>query len=125
MHSNSNKTLNELLNEFKIQLKHSGESYYKFNEKTFTKINMENLNNIFEYENASSKKKNSCENGYALSPFTFWTMSIEAIKKENEDELLEKIKSVIEKNDELKVFLYGYGQYTDETKMSICKNEEQ
>jgi len=123
--SNSNKTLNELLNEFKIQLKHSGESYYKFNEKTFTKINMENLNNIFEYENASSKKKNSCENGYALSPFTFWTMSIEAIKKENEDELLEKIKSVIEKNDELKVFLYGYGQYTDETKMSICKNEEQ
>lgn len=67
--SNSNRTLNELLNEFKIQLKHSGESYYKFNEKTFTKINMENLNNIFEYENESSKKKNSCENGYALSSY--------------------------------------------------------
>lgn len=129
---NTNKTLNELLNEFTIELTHSGESNYKYKEKTL-KINMnyksgEKLSLKYQYgltTNANSSYKKLALNKPVLSPYTFWTVRIRAVKIEKEQELLKKIDSLLnETNIELRVFLYGHGQYVDmlAEQNNICEN---
>ncbi len=129
---NTNKTLNELLNEFTVELTHSGESNYKYKEKTF-KINMnyksgEKLSLKYQYgltTNANSSYKKLALNKPVLSPYTFWAVRIRAVKTEKEQELLKKIDSLLnETNVELRVFLYGHGQYVDmlAEQNNICEN---
>ncbi len=123
----TNRTLNGLLKNFIVEMTHSGESNYKYKGKTIT-INMnyqsgEKLSLKHQYgstENSNNSFKKLAANRPVLSPYTFWTIQIKAIEKEKEEELFEKIDSIMHENVELKVFLYGQGQYVDDSKENVC-----
>jgi len=128
---NSNHTINELLKEFMVEMTHSGESHYKYKQKTFS-INMNYQSGeklLLKYQYGSKDNKNKSyeklsANIPVLSPYTFWTIKIKAVKKEEEEKLLKNIDLLIHRNIELKVYLYGYGQYVDESIRNTCENSE-
>jgi hypothetical protein len=125
---NTNKTLNDLLKNFMVEMTHSGESNFKYKGKTKT-INInyqleEKLLLIHQYgstENANLSFKKLAANKPMLSPYTFWTIQIKAIQKENEENLLNQIDLLIHENVEIKIFLHGQGQYVDESKKNSCE----
>ncbi len=129
----SNKTLNELLENFLIEMTHSGQSYYKYENK-ISQINMnyksEKLLLKFQYGFKSKYNKNTAyekleTNRPVLSPYTFWTIKISAIKEKEKEEIdfLNKIDSIMHENFELRFILFGHGIYVDESK-NKCKNSD-
>lgn len=127
--SNLNKTLNELLKEFYIEMTHSGESNYKFKEKSY-RIDMdykskEKLLLKYQYgdnNNANTSYKKLESSRPVLSPYTLWLIKIKAVKKEKEEELLKKIDMLIHGEIKIKLSLCGKGQYIDSSKENTCEN---
>lgn len=118
--SNSNKILNELLEQFYIELTHSGESNFKYKEKNYKiDMNYESEHRLmlkYQYgirSNANASYKSLEINRPVLSPYTFWTIRIKAVKREKEVELLKKIKTIVHGNVKIKVSLCGQGLYVD------------
>ena len=70
--------------------------------------------------NMNNSYKKLAANKPVLSPYTFWTMRIKAVKEEREKELLNKIDSLLNGNVEIRVFLYGNGQYVESLTGNTC-----
>ena len=81
----------------------------------------------FQY-GSKSKDKNTAHwkletNRPVLSPYTFWTIKISAIKEKEKEEILNKIDSLMHENFELRFILFGHGIYVDESN-NKCKNSD-
>lgn len=108
---------------------HSGESNYKFKEKSY-RIDMdykskEKLLLKYQYgdnNNANTSYKKLESSRPVLSPYTLWLIKIKAVKKEKEEELLKKIDMLIHGEIKIKLSLCGKGQYIDSSKENTCEN---
>lgn len=127
-----NKTLNELLNEFYIELIHSGDSDYKYLEKTYEiSMNYQSYEKLYvKYQygskininaNGSYKKLEGNKQG-VLSPYTLWQFKLKATKPQDENQLLERINSLLHSGIEIRLVLYGYGQYVEFSETNSCEN---
>ena len=122
--ASDNKTLNELLEKFNVELVHSGESNYRFkgvNYKINSNFNSEDkLMLKYQYpdkiENANDSFKKLSINKPLLSPYTFWEIRLSPVKPEKKSQLFYLIdKLVLNKKSDIVISLCGKGQYISDS----------
>jgi hypothetical protein len=133
----ANKTLNSLLKNFYVELKHSGISNYKFKQANYV-INLnynsdEKLMLKYEYGNPNSENSNEtfkklAKNKPVLSPYTFWGITIypQNLAGNKKNPLKELALFLNENNHEIFVSLRGKGQYVSDAikvKSTGCRNK--
>jgi len=116
--SEANETLNRLLENFEVELEHSGTSYYKFKNKVYEiKSNGKNLTLFFQYGSKSGEITNfrvfDKISKAKLSPFTSWQIRIQVNEENNENKetLMKEIAKLVKNHSEIKVSLIGKGTY--------------
>ena len=121
--TDANQTLNRLLQNFYVELKHSGQSNYKFKNKiydiTLGHNSAEKITFRYQYgsttsDNLNKSLKKLATNKPILSPYTFWEIRIQPIHSRTKDGLLNDIASVLRDGHEIVVALRGKGQYVTE-----------
>jgi hypothetical protein len=124
----TNSTLNEksrkFFENFFVELKHSGVSYYKYKQDTFI-INMnydsgEKLLLRYKYgstsiENTNESYRKLAENKPVLSPYTFWEIKLDPISPKDKINLFDGILPIFKGADEIIISLNGKGQYVTES----------
>lgn len=125
--ANSSQLLNNLLNEFYVELTHSGVSYYKYLNDVYV-INLnynsgEQLLLRFPYGSAGNHSTASPNESYkrlavnepVLSPYTFWQIKLAPINSMKKEQLFRDIENLISAKDDIIVSLNGYGQFIHDT----------
>ena len=114
----ANETLNKLLENFEVELEHSGTSNYKFKNKIYEiKSTGKNLTLFFQYGSKSEEILNfrvfDKISKAKLSPFTWWriNMQVNEENNENKDIILKEISSLTKNHPYVKVLLIGKGTY--------------
>ncbi len=116
--SEANETMNRLLENFEVELEHSGTSYYKFKNKVYEiKSNGKNLTLFFQYGSKSGEITNfkvfDKISKAKLSPFTSWQIRIQVNEENNENKetLLKEMTKLVKNHPDIKVSLIGKGTY--------------
>ena len=72
--------------------------------------------------NANSSYKKLVVNKPVLSPYTLWQIRLSKADKWQEKELLSKINSLFYSQAEIRVVLYGQGQYVESVNVNSCQD---
>ena len=121
-----NKSLNQLLDGALIELKHSGVSNYRFQNKNYkVKTSGKNITLVFQYGSKPFEHSNYIFKSISkahLSPFTIWEIRIQ-LDESNRFEVIDLMQNVTD----IKVSLVGEGTYvSDAIQLNVttrCKTE--
>ena len=122
-----NHTVNSLLGECFVEMTHSGQSFYSFQQKTYmidlSYLSASPANKLMlrykygarnaHFSNDSHRKL--VEDKSVLSPYTFWELQIVPVNERSMRDIFKRMASALQvtKRDqrEIRVYLTGHGEY--------------
>lgn len=115
------KELDKALNVFRVEMRHSGHSYYVHNRKLYHFSNEGEFSIGYSYgkdkkgspNQANEVYKKMKSGNFLLSPYTEWIITL--VPSEKNSTLFERFKEHIPK---IEIHLVGKGQYVDESHIS-------